>query len=346
MYFHLTDHKGVVLHSTLPDVFYSKFEKCNSKNTLFFEDGIKYRHGKISNDKVGVAYILAKDPELVRRPRWFGETTNAFFQIISELKRMRKIFFDKANIQSARLVHDLENLTGHNIQEIYNLIPEEELRKQQKEKRKTYIQSKVTERIDQIHSMFLNLIKNHETMKMEFSVFYKLQEGTLQKLERQRHTLSKAFLSIAHSFFQEFAERDIYFNIDENETEVLMDYGLFQVGLYQIMDNAVKYARKSSDISVTFLEKDKKVQLAIEMSSLKIEKNELEKITQEKFCGRQAKKSKKNGKGLGMSRAKKALEATGIELAIEANPTGEEPIRIDGCSYTNNKFILSVPKPR
>ncbi len=340
MYVRLVDENDDLLHNSVPEELSKLCNQCFSENETFINNGVKYRHGKICRAGYGCAYIITNDHKIVRRSRSFKEKLSVYFDFIEDISRIKKRAYTKANAHTRRLVHSLDSLSAHNIQEIYNLIPESELRNQQKEDRKQFIQNEVKKQIKRVHKTILNLIKMNEAMKMEFAMFNRLTEGVSQKSDRQRHKIYQAFMSVAHTFFQDFADRDIFLNIGDSEIEVVMDYELFQVAVYQILDNATKYARKSSNIDVVFIRNENNVHIDIYMSSLLIEADEVDKVTQDGFCGRHAKQAGKNGKGIGMFMVRKAMNLNEGQMIIKANVSASESIRFNDKEYNDNKFTL------
>lgn len=339
MYVCIIDNEGDEIYSTLPENLTSAFENCKVENQTFIKDGKKYRDGKVSNSN-GSAYLITDEREIVERPRFFKEKLQVYLDFIPTIKSVEHRARAKAETHNKRLLHDLTALNGHNIQEVFNIIPEEELRTK-KEGRKKFIEDQIKQQIQKVPDMIMNIMKNNAGIKMEFSVAEKLY-GANHKIEKQKHNVRRALMNILHLFFQDFADKGIYVNIEESDTEIMLDYGIFQVAMYQIFDNAVKYAMNNSDIKISFFMKDTYFCLAIDMTSLKMEEDELSKLTQEGFCGRQAKKLKKNGKGIGLFNVKKVLTLMHIKLDIF--PLNKDQTILNGVEYGNNRFLIKFPK--
>jgi signal transduction histidine kinase len=343
MYVHITDNENELIHSTLPELFKERFHQCNVENETFVQNGNKYRHGKVSN-KNGSVYLLAAERNIVERPRLFREKLNVYLDFIHIFKdivySIEQRVSAKMGTHNRRLLHNLTTLNGHNIQELFNVIPEQELRVT-KDGRKKFIADKIKEQIQIVPEMIMNIMKNNAAIKMEFSVAEKLY-GTKQKIKKQRHNVRKALMNILHLFFQDFTDKEIYVEVEDCDVEVMLNYESFLVAIYQLFDNATKYALNNSNIKVSFFYDSNDFCLAINMTSLKIESDELDKLTIEGFCGRQAKKIKKNGKGIGMYVVKKVLSLNNARLEIL--PQHTESITIKGVEYGSNRFIIKFPK--
>lgn len=68
-----------------------------------------------------------------------------------------------------RLVHNLESINGHNIQEIYDLVPQDVLSKNWKEQI-NFIKDEISKDPDKAALMFLRIAKHNTHMKSEFSI--------------------------------------------------------------------------------------------------------------------------------------------------------------------------------
>lgn len=339
-YYHVKNHDGDIVYSDLPEEYKDWSDKCFVKNETFVINSNKYRHGKITNDQ-GSVYLLTNEKEIVDRPRFFKEKLQVFVDFIPTIKNIEHRIKTKTTTHNRRLLHNLTTLNGHNIQEIFNLIPEEELR-QMKEGRKKFIEDKIKGQIQKMPSVITNLMKNNAAIRMEFSVFGKLY-GTKEKTKNQKHNIRRALMNVLHLFFQDFTDRDIIVEVNDCDREIYLDYEILQVALYQIFDNATKYALENTNITISFTLEEKSFDIIIDMLSIKIEEDEVSKITQDEFCGKYAKKINKNGKGIGMFVAKQVLALNHAKLDIIPRFDTRQAI-FNGIEYESNRFIISFPK--
>jgi len=340
LYYHVKNNDGDVVYSDLPEEHKEKSDKCSVKNETFVINSNKYRHGKITNDQ-GSVYLLTNDREIVDRPRFFNEKLQVFLDFIPVIKNVEHRIKNKTTTHNRRLLHNLRTLNGHNIQEIFNLISEKELR-QMKEGRKKYIEDKIKGQIQKMPSVITNLMKNNAAIRMEFSVFGKLY-GTKEKTKSQKHNIRRALMNVLHLFFQDFTDRGIIVEVNECNIEILVDYEILQVALYQIFDNATKYALENTNIIISFVFEEKTFDIEIDMLSLKIEEDEILKITQDEFCGKHAKKINKNGKGIGMFVAKQVLALNHAKIEIIPRFDTRQAI-LNGIEYEGNRFAISFPR--
>lgn len=285
---------------------------------------------------------ITDDQYIIKRPRFFREIINAHIRSIPTISRAIKESQDKANIFVTRLIHNLQSLNGHNIQELYDLISEDELRNTTADQRKNLILNRIDAQREKIHLTIQNLVKNNTATKIQFSIFKKIFSGKNEKLNKQIHGLRKAFLNVAHNFFQSFFDKNIDLKIGNYSGKVLMDYDAFMVSIYQLLENAEKYTKKDTVIDISFVEIGKFVEIKIEMISVKIYNHELGEITKERFRGAEAKKLTDSGDGIGMYVVQKTLQQNTSHLVIENN-LDNISININGVVYEKNRFTVKIP---
>ncbi len=340
-YIHLLDEKRRKIYSTLPNKFIEKFQSCKVESEIFVVDGNKYRHGLILN-KDGFAYLITNDREIVDRPRLFKEKLKVRLDLLMVIKNIQISTKARSEVKNRRIIHNLRTLNAHNIQDLYSIIPEDLLIKTKKEERKKFIEYKIKEEISKIPSILMNIMKNNIGIKTEFSVAEKLY-GPYQKPKRTRHEIKNALMSILHLFFQDFHKKNVSVEeIEDCNQAIMLDYEIFQVVMYQIFDNAIKYTKEDSSIKITFFNKEDYFFISIEMLSLYIENEELEKLTKEGYRGREAKKVNKKGQGIGMFLVKELLELEQAEIKVFTDGIGI--IGKDGVKHSRNKFLVKYPK--
>lgn len=257
--------------------------------------------------------------------------------IILGLKEI-EIIKEKLNLDSQKLIHNLTKTNGHNIQELYAVVPQD-LLTQNLNQQLDSIQKKLIENPEEAARTFLRIAKNNATMKTEFSVINKLMEGE-STIRNRRHQIKKVTLNLFHIFFQDFKDINVYVHFDENDDYLIFDYEILHVALYHLIDNATKYIRPNSTLNVKFQKEGDNFNLKLEMSSLKISNEEKKNIFQEGVSGHVAIKLGKSGKGLGLGTTAKILELNNAELIIENNFEPQKAYKEKGIEYEENAFII------
>lgn len=297
----------------------------------------KYRVGIIKSvNGVIIAYTTAKD--LIKSSKMF----NSYLEILSlsienlikDQKQVQDILIKQTNI----LIHNLISLNAHNIQEIYNIIPQESLSNSIANK-KQVIKNVIKSNPDKAALAILKLMKNNIAMKTEFSVFAKLFEDN-PKLNMKNHTIHRVLMNILYSFFPDFTDKQVEVKVHYSMAKAYFDYESIYVVFFHLIENSTKYIQNNSQFNIEFNEYINEVEVIFDMISLKINDNEKEKIFEEGYSGEFAIKNEKEGKGIGMSRVKKLLELNNAEVQLNVNYT----YKSNHNDFENNRFIIKLKK--
>lgn len=262
---------------------------------------------------------------------------NKLESILYGLKEI-ELIKEKLNLDSQKLIHNLTKTNGHNIQELYAVVPQE-LLTQNLNQQLASIQKILIDNPEEAARTFLRIAKNNAAMKVEFSVINKLMEGETT-IRNRRHQIRKVTLNLFHIFFQDFKDINVYVQFEDNDDYLIFDYEILHVALYHLIDNSTKYVRPNSTLYVKFQKNIDDFYLKLEMSSLKISNEEKRNLFQEGFSGLIAIKLGKSGKGLGLGTTAKILELNNAELVIENNIAPNKSVKEKGIEYEENSFII------
>lgn len=262
---------------------------------------------------------------------------NKLESILFGLKEI-ELIKEKLNLDSQKLIHNLTKTNGHNLQELYAVVPQE-LLTQNLNQQLDSIKKTLIDNPEEAARTFLRIAKNNASMKVEFSVINKLMEGETN-VRNRRHQVKKVTLNLFHIFFQDFKDINVYVSFEENDDYLIFDYEILHVALYHLIDNSTKYIRPNSTLYVKFIKEKDDFYLRLEMSSLKITNEEKRNFFQEGFSGFIAIKLGKSGKGLGLGTTAKILELNNAELIIENNITPSKAVKEKGIEYEDNAFVI------
>ncbi|WP_298485633.1 ATP-binding protein [uncultured Maribacter sp.] len=342
-HFKITDN----LESSISDNLESDCLNCyNSCDTL---GGVidccpiyknKRRQGKILNSK-GVTFLCCEKTKTTKLFKSKLEALSyAYYdlvipreQIISEVKKSEQ---KKVN----RLVHNLTSINAHNIQEIYNLIPQEILSSNWRNQIE-YIQKELDNDKYKASMVFLRIAKHNIHMKSEFSIYRKLDRDDNADLEFTVYPFRVVLLNVLHTFFGDFTSKNIYVQVSDFYGKILIDYETIQVALYHLLENSAKYSKPDTNILIDFKDNDKTIVMSIQMISLHIPENERERILLEGVSGVTAKKIGKQGDGIGMWRIKQMIELNNGKFEIKCGD-GIENFR--GIPFSENTFNIELLK--
>lgn len=342
-HFQILDTDENVISQNLENDCIKCYNDCNSPGNIFVDCPIYHknrRQGKIKNKK-GITFLCCDKTKTTKLFREKLEALSyAYYdliipreQIISEIKKTEQT---KVN----RLVHNLTSINAHNIQEIYNLIPQEILASNWRTQVE-FIEKELISKSNKASMMFLRIAKHNIHMKSEFSIYRKLDRDDNANLEFKEYPFRIVLLNVLHTFFGDFTSKNIYVKVSDYFGKIFIDYETIQVALYHLIENSSKYTKTDSTIYIDFHEKDEQVIMEMEMTSLYIPKNERDKIFLEGISGSTAKKLGKSGDGIGMWRIKQmVLLNKGV---VEVN-CGDEIESFRGIDFTKNIFKIKLRK--
>jgi hypothetical protein len=239
-----------------------------------------------------------------------------------------------------RLVHNLTSINAHNIQEIYDLVPQEVLA-QNWRKQLEFIKEEISNDLDKAALTFLRIAKHNTHMRSEFSIYRKIERDDNIELDRKKHNLRNVLLNTLHTFFSDFSRRNIYVDVADFYYEVKFDYETVQVALYHLIENATKYTLADTKIYITASENIETVDLRFEMFSAHVTEAESKEIIKEGVSGEMARKMNRQGDGIGMWRINQMLEINDGSFVPIFGPIKETKM---GFDFSDNQFILKFIK--
>jgi K+-sensing histidine kinase KdpD len=325
IHFSIENEKGGSIVSNLEDKCISCKNTCHSPGKLIEVCpiyGHKRRMGEALTNS-GRTFLCdnsTKTTKLFRaKVESLSYSLNDISIIKSELEQKAKIEEQK---RINRLIHNLTSINAHNIQEIYDLIPQSTLTQnftKQMETIKEFLA------IEPKHAaiMFLKISKHNIHMKSEFSIYNKLQRAQ-PNLEKRVHSVHKVFMNVLHTFFLDFQEKNVFVDVGESHAQIFADYESIQVALYHVIENSAKYVRHDTKIYVKFMKTNGYIAITLEMDSLYIEPEEREKIFTEGYSGIEAKKTQKDGQGIGLWRVKQMLSLNDATIEIDCGDNIDE----------------------
>lgn len=261
---------------------------------------------------------------------------------LTSLSEVEK-FKEQINLDAKKLIHNLTKTNGHNIQELYALVPQEIIT-QSIHQQLTTIRDTIVSDPMEAAKTFLRIAKNNAAMKTEFSVFNKLLSGS-PTLHRKSHPIRKVTLNIYHGFSQKFAEKNIQVKFDPCEDYLYFDYEMVHVALYHLFDNASKYCLPNTKIIVRFDDSGSTFDVVLSMISLRVEEEDKVRLL-EKYSGRIAKKLGIAGDGIGLGRVAKILSLDNAKLFLDYQVEKHLSTKIKGIWYDNNHFGITFKNHR
>jgi len=318
------------------------FDSCTTKG-IKIDSCPKYgdqrRQGIISNN-TGTTFLCCDETKTTKLFREKLEALSyAYYDLIIPKQQYEKEAKLLEQQRVNRLVHNLTSINAHNIQEIYDLVPQALLTSDY-QKQLDFIQAELKKNTRKAALMFLRIAKHNIHMKSEFSIYKKLDRDDAV-LEFRNHPIQKVLMNVLHTFFTDFTNKGIYVEVGEFFGKVSIDYESIQVALYHLIENASKYTMPETNIKIEFIDFGATIDVIFEMRSLYISPEEVDKIFTEGYSGKTAKESKLNGDGIGMWQINQMMILNHGTVRVIA---GDDIFKVNEKTYSINKFILSFQK--
>lgn len=258
--------------------------------------------------------------------------------LIDTASSVRKSVIMEASQRVNRVIHNLKSINAHSIQELYTLIPQNELLKNIKENTRI-VENRIKNNSKQAAITFFRMAKFNLSIKAEFSIYEKLLQGNV-RLNVQEHNIRDVVMIVLYMFFCDFNAKDVYVDVEDFYEKISFDFESFQVAIYHIIENAAKYIAPKTNAKISFRLDKNNALVIFDMKSLYIQPGEEVEIFNEGYSGELAKKTEMAGKGIGMFRAKRLIELNNGTITVEP---GEFPEKIRDIDYANNKFVITLP---
>lgn len=251
----------------------------------------------------------------------------------------------------------LENVKIHHDSQTNYYAERIEQLKQQKQLEFNFIQQWVHQMKTPVSVMHLTLQKDKLTLAEDFyysmlEELERLQQGLdlvlyqsrLQKFDRDFHVekinLKKVIKDVIQDFKSSFIRNQVFpsVSIDEQVT-IATDSKWFRFVINQIISNAIKYSKESSEkIYFTVTEKSKVIQLEIRDTGHGIPSQDINRIFEPFFTGLNGRKFREST-GMGMYLSKEICDALGHEIEVSSKKDNGTTVTIT-FDYSNSSLSL------
>ena len=312
--------------------------KANTQLLEIEISNIKYvaRIGRKSNN-FGIIYILTTDKKYIKGNKLFKELIDISLIGLEPLSKFKDDIAIIQNSQNQEFIHNVISLNTHSIQDLFALVPQSILTaniNKQSEAVRQIIGEKPNIAVETI----LKLIKYNLAMKVEFSVFDRTLKPSVFT-QKTDHSIRAIILSVLQIFIDDFEKLKIEVHLDACERRLNVDYDSLFVSLYYIMDNSIKYCCPHTKYKIIFKEEGDFFCVLFIMISIRIEKNEIEKLSINGYRSDAAISLHVKGTGIGMYRILKTLKLNDAELEI--TPRINDFTRtIGNIIYEGNQFKI------
>lgn len=337
--YRLLSSKGDVIFCNLDSDEIELISKIRDGGGIFTVKGVKYRTANaVGTD--GEIILSSSSSDYLKSSRKFNTTLDVLKNTIGSFSLFYGGVRKQVNEDTKRLLHNLISLNAHNIQEIYSLMPQEDLADKQSGHLDMAVRIVKSNPRDVAVSL-LRIMKNNVSMKTEFSVFKKLFDDN-PNLDRRSHEVHKVLMNVFYLFFSDFTDKGVLVHVNASKLKATFDYESIHVALYYIIENAAKYILPNTSIVVAFDDVGSDVRISFKMKSIQVKESEVNAIFEEGYSGVVPRKTGQSGKGIGMSRVKKIIVLNSGRIIFAPEFDSIEEIR--GIPYQENNIMLYLPK--
>ncbi|MEX9949522.1 hypothetical protein AB7X11_13495 [Providencia alcalifaciens] len=321
--------------------------------TLINEENLKNSSKKIKNGKYKIANIendeffidvITDEKDYIKSKRMMDREISLIESSVKRISESYELAKKEINAHANRLIHNLTTINGQNLQYVYSVISQSFFERKNESSTADWLNlmnEEVSSKVDKATTSLMRIAKNSMQFKNEINIYNALLNNDF-KLRIINHNIHKVLMNAFYVFFPDFTDASIKVKIHKTNIHVKLDYDTFQVAIYHIIENAVKYTKPHSELNVTAYEEENEIKIKFSMISLAIDKNEELLIFNEGYSGLEAIKFDKNGSGIGMPRTLQLLKFSNAGITLIAKRDADNETWI-GVNYHRNEFIVSLP---
>jgi signal transduction histidine kinase len=160
--------------------------------------------------------------------------------------------------------------------------------------------------------------KRLSSLVEEYLDISKIESGNIS-LQREPTNIAALIRSTVDSFSVSL-QKSIIVDLPVSIPNVMADANRIISVMHNLIDNAIKYSEESREIIVTAHDKDDGVIVSVRNFGAVIEKDDLEKVFNKFYRGKNQSSAKHHGSGLGLAIAKGIIEAHSGKIWCESEP--------------------------
>ena len=337
----INKESNVIMYNDITTEQMSIINKHNIRN-----ENKKIENGKIKIKNIDTDHffidMITDEKDLIKSKKLMDREANLIIFSIQRISDSYDLAKKEINAHASRLIHNLTTINGQNLQYVYSVIPQSIFDKKNENTTSDWLEimnDEVYEKVGKATTSLMRIAKNSMQFKNEINIYNALLNNNF-KLRLINHNMHKVLMNAFYVFFPDFTDASIKVNIHKTNISARLDYDTFQVAIYHIIENAVKYTKPHSEIDVSVYKEQGEIKIKFSMISLKINKDEESLIFNEGYSGVSAIKFDKNGSGIGMPRTKQLLKYSSAEISLLAK-RDKDSEHLIGFDYHRNEFIIT-----
>lgn len=236
-----------------------------------------------------------------------------------------------------RLIHNLKTITAKTMQEVFAIAQQQELIGRTPQQQSSYIQEELINHPKAAAEAFVEILKHQGAQKAEYSAFETLS-GTVSLIRRERHEVHKVLMNVFYLFFGDFVKNKSSAYVCPTNQTAYFDYDSIHACIYYIVENAAKYIKRGTQLSVSTEVENNETIIRFDMESTFINQEEEDLIFQDGISGKLAVEQNKSGNGIGLYLARQLAILNGGNLTLLCRR------RPGDLVYSSNTFVLVLPR--
>lgn len=345
MNYYILDPEGKTVVSNISPEFLLEVKSCNTSSELW-DCSIcqsQCRRGVVKG-VFGSVYICDNSKDIIASSKVFKTKLEIFKDVVSYLEEFRNLIIEKNDKDFKRYIHNVVTNNSRSVIELESFIRDDETRRL-KENLLNVLTNRISDNPKMTAITLLNLLRNDRAIKNQFDIY----SSSIKKQETSigEHDVFKVFYIVYKTFFTSLKECNIhvnYINLNEHSQEVLLDYNSFTISLNAIFDNILKYVCPETELIVSFSETREGGLLTLDMISLKVNSDEIEKIFEEGYSGYYSKKEGLCGDGIGLYQAREFLSHCEAQVRFLNDVDPEKRKRYKLKYYENNLIEILLKR--
>ena len=342
MIYNINDNSGIKLASNIEAECVNCLVECKEENEVYKCKANKCQCRR-GIKKINTYEIFLCSTENIKSSRLFKEKQKVYENFLYYLSKINNNINQQRNTEVKRLFHDLENLNSHTSQAIYKLIPQDDIGKGGKNQLNN-IKNIIQENLEKTAKTFLRILKNEDLVRSEFIAYKCLQNKDF--IKPKSHSIQSVIHIVFNTHLSELNKKEINIDLFKSDKYVMLDYSSFSSALVKVFHNISKYILPKSNFKIFIKESRENLEIIMDMISVKIYNDEIEKIFQEGYTGKIPKKLDSCGNGIGLHMARQLLKKNSATIKILNNIDKEKSVRFKCNQYENNQVVITVKKSK
>lgn len=336
--YHVVLQNGTVI-TNLPDSLYAEMDNCTAKTKceICSVRGVLKRHKKAPLNG-GFAYLCSYDSELTNNN--FKLCFEVFISLVSCLEDSLKRAV-RPSIEEVRSIrHNVYGQLSHIQDDLKTLISFDDIPSKDWPEIVSNATNSIVTNAEASSKAILRTIKRTAISLAEFDAYDLISSSNPPSI--YPHTIHKVVKLSIQPYIFDFWDHNVGVQIGECYEKVSIDYELVNLALGHFWNNAVKYVKPGTSITITFSPAASYdgINVTINMVSLFIRKDEKEAIFEKGVSGEEAKRTKLCGHGMGMFFIRECIHKCFGQFTITP---GETKHIFKGKEYASNSFKFYFP---